>query len=194
MPKLTREHIEDLKTYAQKRLDIRKEMIELKSKRRLFVGPYATFHFESFKTLWYQIQEMLFIEKGGEEQIKDELEAYAPLVPNGQELVTTLMFEIEEKTKREALLSELGGIEHKVFIKIGEEKIMSIPEQDVERSEGEGGRTSSVHFLHFPFTAAQIEKFKTGNDTIILGFDHPQYAHMTSLSDENKATLITDFD
>lgn len=194
MRKLTREHIEDISTYALKRKAIRQDMIALKAQRRLFVGPYATFHFECFQTLQYQIQEMLFVEKGGEAQLQDELAAYAPLVPNGKELVTTLMFEIEEKHKRDAFLSDLGGIENKVYIKMGTEKIMSVPEQDVDRSEGEGGRTSSVHFLHFPFSLTQIQKFKSGQDDIILGFDHPQYAHMTMLSAENRQILISDFD
>jgi len=193
MQKLTPEHILDFDTYSAKRADMRAEMIQLKAKRRLFVGPYATFHFESFKTLWYQIQEMLHIEKGGAEQLEDELEAYAPLVPNGQELVSTLMFEIEDKHKREAVLGQLGGVEHKVFIKIGDDKIYSIPEQDVERSI-EGGRTSSVHFLHFPFSKAQIEAFKKADTEIILGFDHPHYAHMTVLSEDNLQTLRTDFE
>lgn len=191
MSTLTRTNIEPTATYALKRLAVRKEMIALKSKRRVFVGPYAIFHFECFETLKYQIQEMLFIEKGGDAQLEDELEAYAPLVPNGQELVATLMFEIEDKGKRDVTLGQLGGIEHQIFIQIGSDKVMGTPETDTERSI-EGGRTASVHFLHFKFTPAQIAAFKTSD--VILGFDHPLYGHMAKLSEATRAELARDFE
>ena len=86
--------------YVQERKQIRKNLVEFKKNRRIALGPYATFYFESFETMLAQVQEMLHIEKGGEEQLKDELEAYNPLVPNGKELTATLMFEIDNPVSR----------------------------------------------------------------------------------------------
>ena len=117
--------------YAKKRKQFRKELVEFKKNRRIELGPYATFYFESYETMLGQIQEMLHIEKGGDEQLKDELEAYNPLVPKGKELVATLMFEIDNPIIRADFLGKVGGVEEKVYMKIGNEKITAEPEIDV---------------------------------------------------------------
>ena len=117
--------------YAKKRKQIRKDLVEFKKDRRIALGPYATFYFESFETMVAQVQEMLHIEKGGDEQLKDELIAYNPLVPNGKELVATLMFEIDNPLSRGAFLGKVGGIEEKIFMKIDNEEVNAIPEEDV---------------------------------------------------------------
>ena len=139
-----------------------------------------------------QIQEMLHIEKGGDEQLKDELAAYNPLIPKGKELVATLMFEIDNPLSRAEFLNKVGGIEEKVFLKIGEEKIKSIPEQDVDRTSAEG-KASSVQFIHFVFTDEQVKKFKDPSNEILIGVDHDMYSHTVKLTENNKKALSLDF-
>ena len=178
--------------YIKIRKEFRKELVEFKKKRRISIGPYATFYFECFETMRGQIQEMLHIEKGGEEQLKDELRAYNPLVPKGKELVATLMFEIDNPLSRAEFLNKVGGIEEKVFIKIGNEKINSSPEQDVDRTSSEG-KASSVQFIHFNFSDYQISEFKDLSNDIFLGIEHNLYNHITKISEETKKALISDF-
>ena len=138
-----------------------------------------------------QVQEMLYIEKGGDDQLKDELTAYNPLIPNGQELIATLMFEIDNPVSR-AALGKVGGIEEKVFMKIDKEILMAVPEEDVDRTSAEG-KASSVQFIHFKFNDQQIEKFKSGSSEIELGIDHIEYSHTTKLNDLTIKSLSTDF-
>ena len=178
--------------YAKNRKQIRKELMEFKKNRRIPIGPYATFYFESFETMLGQIQEMLHIEKGGEEQLKDEFKAYNPLVPKGKELVATLMFEIDDPTIRADFLSKVGGVEEKINIQVDEEKIKAIPEVDVDRTSAEG-KASSVQFIHFNFSDEQIKKFKTLNAKIQISIDHNVYKHVAIISQENKEALIKDF-
>ena len=179
--------------YAKNRKAYRKEIVSYKKDRRISLGPYANFYFESYETMKAQIQEMLHIEKGGDEQLKDELAAYNPLIPNGKELVATLMFEIDNPLSRAEFLNKVGGIEEKVFLKINGEIINSIPEQDVDRTSAEG-KASSVQFIHFKFTEAQVEKFKNFSNEIIIGVDHEMYAHTVKLTENNKKALALDFD
>ena len=178
--------------YAEGRKQIRKNLVEFKKNRRIALGPYATFYFESFETMVAQIQEMLYIEKGGDEQLKDELIAYNPLVPNGKELTATLMFEIDNPISRGAFLGKVGGIEEKVFMKIDTEVVKAVPEDDVDRTSAEG-KASSVQFIHFKFNDNQVGKIKSGNVSIELGIDHKEYAHTTKLTDDNLKSLSADF-
>jgi hypothetical protein len=178
--------------YIKNRKKIRKELVEFKKNRRVPLGPHATFYFENFDTMLAQIQEMLHIEKGGEEQLKDELNAYNPLVPKGKELVTTLMFEIDDPKLRAEFLGKVGGIEEKVYIKIDEEKINGQPEKDVDRTSAEG-KASSVQFLHFSFTSDQIEKFKNMKNLLTIGIEHTFYNHIVKFSDETRSSLAKDF-
>ena len=184
--------IVDIDTYIKNRSSIKKNIFEIKKNRRVQVGPHATFYFESYDTMLYQIQEMIYIERGGREQLLDELKAYNPMVPNGSELVATLMFEIDNPLSRAEFLNKVGGIEEKVFIKIGNEKINSSPEQDVDRTSSEG-KASSVQFIHFNFSDNQIGKFKDLSNDIFLGIEHNLYNHITKISDETKKALISDF-
>ena len=167
-------------------------MLSLKKDRRIPLGPYATFYFESFETMLAQVQEMLYIEKGGDEQLKDELLAYNPLIPNGKELTATLMFEIDNPVSRAAFLGKVGGIEERVYMKIDGELIKAVPEEDVDRTSAEG-KASSVQFIHFKFNDNQIEKFKSNDALIELGIDHKEYSHSTKLSKENVVSLTKDF-
>ena len=178
--------------YTESRKQIRKDLVEFKKNRRIALGPYATFYFESFETMVAQIQEMLHIEKGGDEQLKDELTAYNPLVPNGKELTATLMFEIDNPISRGAFLGKVGGIEEKIFMKIDNDVVKAVPEDDVDRTSAEG-KASSVQFIHFKFNDDQINKIKLGNINIELGIDHKEYAHTTKLTEENVKSLSADF-
>ena len=178
--------------YVKSRKQIRKELVEFKKNRRIALGPDATFYFESFETMLAQVQEMLHIEKGGDEQLKDELIAYNPLVPNGTELIATLMFEIDNPISRGAFLGKVGGIEEKIFMKIDKEEVKAVPEADVDRTSAEG-KASSVQFIHFKFSDDQINKFKKGNISIKLGIDHREYSHTTKLTEDNIKSLSADF-
>ena len=189
---IQKEDIMPLDVYIEKRRELRKSIVDYKKNRRVALGPYATFYFESYETMLAQVQEMLYIEKGGDEQLKDELSAYNPLIPNGKELTATLMFEIDNPISRAAFLGKVGGIEETVFMKIDGEKIKAVPEEDVDRTSAEG-KASSVQFIHFNFTDDQIEKFQSNSSEIELGIDHKEYSHSTKLSRENIASLSTDF-
>jgi hypothetical protein len=181
-----------LAEYGPQRAERRKRITEIKKNRRLEVGPFATFYFESYDTMLHQVHEMLFIEKGGAEQLPDELAAYNPLIPQGAELVATVMFEIDDPIRRARVLSSLGGVEHKAFIRVGGEMVRGVAEEDQERSR-EDGKASSVQFMRFPFTAAQIAAFKSDTGDVIVGFDHPNYGHMAVMSPAVRQALAQDF-
>ena len=196
MPKEKREiqkkDIMPLDVYTKQRKELRKNIVEFKKDRRVPLGPYATFYFESYETMLAQVQEMLYIEKGGDEQLKDELSAYNPLVPNGKELTATLMFEIDNPVSRAAFLGKVGGIEEKVYLKVDGDLIKAVPEEDVDRTSAEG-KASSVQFIHFKFNDEQIKKFKTNSSLIELGIDHEEYSHLTKLSEVTVKSLSADF-
>lgn len=189
---ITRDDIMDMAEYANVRADKRKALVAIKRDRRLPVGPHATFYFESYETMWQQVHEMLFIERGGEEQIPDELEAYNPLIPQGRELVATLMFEIDNPTVRKSVLAKLGGVEETCFMRIGDDEIVATAEEDVDRTTADG-KASSVQFLHFAFSDAQVAAFTAPDANVTLGIKHPAYAHMTVLSEATRAALAKDF-
>ncbi len=189
---ITRDDILPMEEYAKIRKDNRQKVVEIKRRRRIEIGPVATCHFENYDTMWRQIHEMLYIEKGGEEQIEDELRAYNPLVPKGNELVCTVMFEIDDPVRRKNFLSRLGGIEETMRIEFADEIVEGVPEADVDRTSADG-KASSVQFIHFPFTAEQIAKFRTPGTRVTIGFTHPQYGHMAVMPEEMRATLAEDF-
>ena len=189
---IQKEDIMPLDVYTKNRKELRKNIVNFKKDRRIALGPYATFYFESYETMLAQVQEMLYIEKGGDEQLKDELIAYNPLIPNGKELTATLMFEIDNPVLRATFLSKVGGIEEKVFIKIDGETIKAIPEEDVDRTSSEG-KASSVQFIHFKFTDEQIQKFKSNSSEVEIGIDHNEYTHTTKLSSATLNSLSADF-
>ncbi len=178
--------------YARKRDQFRQDITAKKRNRRVEVGPYVTFYFESYDTMWYQIQEMVYIEKGGAEQVPGELAAYNPLIPNGSELTATFMIEIDDPDRRKRVLDSLGGIETTAFLQCGTETIRGIAEADQDRTR-EDGKASSVQFVHFPFTAAQIAAFSAPNASVVLGFSHQAYGHMTTIPERVRTELTTDF-
>ena len=195
MPREKREILKDdimpLDVYTKNRKELRKNIVNYKKDRRVSLGPYATFYFESYETMLAQVQEMLYIEKGGNEQLKDELEAYNPLIPNGKELTATLMFEIDNPVSRADFLAKVGGIEDKIFMKIDGEVIKAVPEDDVDRTSAEG-KASSVQFIHFKLSDEQINKFKDLTK-IEIGIDHKEYSHTTKLTEDTIKSLSADF-
>jgi len=134
---------------------------------------------------------MLLVEKGGEEQLADELAAYNPLVPQGSELVATVMFEIDDPVRRATVLNQLGGVEDHFFIQVGDDRSPGVSEDDIERTRDDG-KTSSVHFLHFVLTPDQAARLRDPKSTVMVGCDHPQYAHMALLSPATRAELAKD--
>ena len=189
---IQKEDIMPLDVYTKNRKELRKNIVNYKKDRRILLGPYATFYFENYETMLAQVQEMLYIEKGGDEQLKDELIAYNPLVPNGKELTATLMFEIDNPVSRADFLSKVGGIEEKIIMKIDGEFIKAKPEEDVDRTSAEG-KASSVQFIHFEFNDEQINKFKLNGASVEIEIDHKEYSHTTKLSNVNINSLSADF-
>ena len=189
---LTRDDIMPMTEYAKIRKERRREIVAAKRDRRMEIGPVAVCHFESYESMWQQVHEMLFIEKGGEEQIADELAAFNPLIPKGQELVCTVMFEIDEPARRKAFLSKLGGVEEAMTIEFAGETVMGVPEEDVDRTTADG-KASSVQFLHFPFSAAQIAAFREPGTQVLVGFKHPEYAHLAVMPEATRDALAQDF-
>ena len=190
---ITRDDIMPMDSYAAERKERRKALVEVKRHRRIEVGPVATFYFENYDTMWAQVHEMLFIEKGGEAQIPDELAAYNPLIPKGRELVATVMFEIDDEVRRRAFLGKLGGVEETAFLEFAGQRIVGGPEADVDRTTADG-KASSVQFIHFPFDDAQAALFKTAGTQIVVGFTHPAYGHMAVMPKTTRAALAEDLD
>ena len=189
---ITRADIMALSDYTKVRAERRKSIAETKRNRRVRVGPYATFYFESFETMLHQVHEMLAIEKGGDEQLQDELAAYNPLVPKGTELVATVMFEIPDADERKTVLAKLGGVEETFVLDVAGERIKGAPEEDVDRTNA-AGKASSVQFVHFPFTAEQIKRFKAPGARVAIAIEHPAYAHRTEMPEAVRNALAGDF-
>lgn len=190
---ITRDDLMPMAEYGARRRDLKTQISAIKKNRRVQVGPFASFYFESYDTMWHQVHEMLHIEKGGDAQIKDELTAYNPLVPQGAELVATVMLEIPDADQRARELAVLGGIEETMTLTMDGDIIKGIPEDDVDRTNA-AGKASSVQFLHFPFTPDQIAKFRTPGVQIIVGIGHENYGHMAVMSDPVRVALSEDFD
>lgn len=178
--------------FAKVRRERRQELLPIKRLRRVALGPNCTVYFECYETMLFQIQEMLLTERGGAEQVPDELAAYNPLIPQGSELVATIMFEIDDPVRRAAVLARLGGVEDAFFLQVGAEKVAGVPEGDVERTR-EDGKASSVHFLRFPLAAEQIAVFRDPGVSIMVGCRHEEYSHIAGLSPATRAELSRDF-
>lgn len=190
--RIDRSDLMALADYGRARGERRRAMAEFKKTRRVAVGPDATFHFECYATLWHQVHEMLWIEKGGDAQIADEFAAYNPLIPQGRELVATFMIEIEDAERRRRRLAELGGIETTIALSVGGETIAAVPETDVERTTEEG-KTSAIHFLRFPFTPPAVAAFVAPGCRAVLAIGHPRYDHATAIPEDVRAALAGDF-
>lgn len=189
---VTRDEIMPDAEFAKVRKERRAALLPVKRLRRLELGPICTFYFESFETMLFQIQEMLLTEKGGEAQIEDELAAYNPLIPQGSELVATVMFEIEDPVRRANTLARLGGVEDRFFLQVGADKVSGVAEGDVERTR-EDGKTSSVHFVRFALNAGQKAAIGDPAIPVMIGCDHPEYSHLAGVPAASRAELCRDF-
>jgi hypothetical protein len=178
--------------YAKIRVESRRRIAARKRNRRVEVGPFTTFYFENFETIWLQIQETIHIEKGGLEQAPDEIAAYDPLIPKGRELVATFMIEIDDPLRRARVLATLGGIEETAFIDLNGERIAGVAEKDQDRTSAEG-KASAVQFVHFLFTDAQVAAFREPGARVSIGFAHPNYGHIAVVPEAVRAELSGDF-
>jgi hypothetical protein len=190
---ITSEDIMDLDAYLAIRKDKRREMSLIKKNRRVEVGPFATFYFESYETMWHQVHEMLAIEKGGAEQVPDELEAYNPLIPQGNELIATVMFEIDDPLRRKTVLSRMGGVEQNMYLEVNGERVSGQAEEDVDRTAADG-KASSVQFVHFPLTPSQAVALKGEGARVIVGIDHQNYSHMAVMAEPTRNAVANDLD
>jgi Protein of unknown function (DUF3501) len=188
---ITANDILPMNDYVKIRKDKREENVLRKKLRRLHVGPFATVLFENYDTMWMQVQEMLYIEKGGDEQLADELRAYNPMIPSGSELTCTLMFEIEDELTRRRVLGRLGNVEDAMFLLIGDDRVRAVPEQDVERTN-DAGKASSVHFLHFPLTAGQKVTFGDLSRPVMFAIEHENYGHLAIMPETMRLELMRD--
>ncbi len=191
-PALHPRDLMDPADYARVRRDERRRMIALKQYRRADIGPVVTAYFENVETIRHQVHEMVHIERGGPDQVREEIAAYGPLIPNGRELVATLMVEIDDPVRRQRVLGQLGGFEETVRIEVGRHTIPGVPETDLDRTTADG-KASSVQFVHFPFPAAAKTAFGAPGARVILGIEHPRYRHLTVLPEAVRAALDRDF-
>lgn len=189
---LSRADILPFEAYAKDRREHRRRIAAIKRNRRVEVGPFATFCFENFDTMWHQVHEMLYIEGGGEAQIADELAAYNPLVPLGDALIATVMLEIDDPVRRKGVLERLGGVEDRMFIAFAGESVRGVPDPTRENTAPDG-KASSVQFMRFPFDAGQRAGFSTPGTQVLVGIDHPNYGHMAVMPEAVRAALAEDF-
>ena len=177
--------------FAKVRKERRAALLPVKRLRRVELGPVCTVYFECYDTMLFQVQEMLLTEKGGEAQVADELAAYNPLIPQGSELVATVMFEVDDPVRRATLLARLTRVEDSFFLQVGDSRTPGVSEHDVERTR-EDGKTSSVHFLRFALTPDQATGFRDPAVPVMVGCSHPAYSHLAGLGDATRAELARD--
>lgn len=189
---ISRDSLMSLETYAKKRAEFRKEVIEHKKHRTVHLGNHVTLLFEDEMTLRYQVQEMLRIEKIFEEEgIQSELDAYNPLCPDGSNFKATMLIEYENVADRKAALAKLIGIEDRLFVQVeGQPRVHAIADEDLDRENDE--KTSAVHFVRFELTADMKAALK-GGAQMMIGCDHPNYpVHVEELPQETLAALLKD--
>lgn len=194
---LTSADILPLHTYEQIRSSKKQEILSLKEVRRVAVGPDITFCFENTETVWWQIQEMLRIEKGGSEQVADELQAYNPLIPakreKGYEVSATMMIEIDDPVRRKVVLNQLFGIDHHIMFELGNVTISAFSiDLTNERNRESDHKTSAVHFLKWLIPVDRVGMFLS--EEVYLSINHPYYSFKTSMPTSLKDSLKVDFE
>ena len=194
MQKLTRDNLISLEQYAEERPAFRDKVIAHKRNRRLDLGTNAALYFEDFLTMQYQVQEMLRIERIFEaDGINEELSAYNPLIPDGSNWKATFMIEFPEVEERRAMLSQLRGVENRVYVQVVDfDRVYAIADEDLERSDDD--KTSAVHFLRFEMPVEQVAALK-GGASLVAGIDHESYrVEVSPVADNIRQSLIADFD
>jgi len=193
MPAITRDSLLTLEAYARERASFRARVLAHKRNRSVALGDHVTLLFEDELTIRYQIQEMLRIEKTFEDAgIQDELDAYNPLVPDGNNLKATMLIEYEDVAERREALARLKGIEDALWLQVGgHAEVRALADEDLERENDE--KTAAVHFVRFELTPPMIADFKAGRG-VALGIDHPHYrVRIEALPAEVRAALAADF-
>ncbi len=189
--RIDRSDILPMAEYEAVRKARRPAFVAQKKLRRLEVGPFATFYFENYDTMWWQVHEMLRIEKGGEAQIADECGAYNPLIPQGGELVATLMFEIDDEVRRNVVLARLTGADNHIALTVAGETIAGTPDEPEGRTKDDG-KISSVHFIRFRLTPSAVEAFGKAGTQVMLGITHPAYGHIALMPEPVREALAGD--
>src|SRR5713226_8636731 len=191
MPRIDRASLMTLETYARERPQFRGKVIAHKKHRTLHLGEHVTLVFEDELTIRYQVQEMLRIERIFEEEgIREELDAYNPLVPDGRNLKATMMIEYPDPDERGKRLADLIGIEDKVWLQVaGHGRVWAIADEDLDRENDE--KTSAVHFLRFELAAPMRAALARGAG-LSMGIDHPQYRAGVEVPAELRASLAAD--
>ncbi len=179
-----------LENYEQERDVIKSELISHKKNRTIAVGDNIVLIFEDFLTIKYQVQEMLRIEKIFKKQeIQEEIDAYNPLIPDGNNFKATMLIMFPDVEERKIMLFKLHDIENKIWISFGGKKIFAFADEDLDRSTD--NKTSAVHFLRFQFNQEQITDILS-NEDITIGVDHEEYCKSVKLDSKTKASLIRD--
>ena len=193
MDKLTRDDLYPLEEYAEIRAHFRARVMAHKKNRVVDIGEHATLYFEDRLTMHYQIQEMLRVEKIFESQgIQEELDAYNPLIPDGTNLKATFMLEYRDVEERRTALEKLLGVEDRVWMEVGGERIYAVADEDLERANAD--KTSSVHFLRFELSAQMISAVGRGA-SFGFGIDHPEYtAANCPVAEQVRDCLAADLD
>lgn len=194
MSKLKRENLMSLEEYDQARPEFRSRVMAHKKDRLVRLNEHAALYFEDQLTMQYQIQEMLRIEKIFDaEGIQEELDTYNPLIPDGSNWKATFMLEYPDVEERKQMLARLIGIEHKVWVRVGDlEKVYPIVNEDLERTTEE--KTSSVHFMRFELTDEMVEAAKQGAP-ISMGVDHAGFTvEVSPVAAETAASLVNDLE
>jgi hypothetical protein len=192
MNKLSVSDLLTLERYARERPALRAKVLEHKRARQLSIGPNTTWLFEDRLTVQYQVQEMLRVERIFEpEGIEEELSAYNPLIPDGQNWKVTLLIEFPDEDERRRQLATLKGIGDRAWVQVtGHERVFAIADEDLERENDE--KTSSVHFLRFELTGPMIASLR-GGARLGVGIDHEHYRYsVTEVSAATRQALIAD--
>jgi hypothetical protein len=189
--RLTPESLMTLEAYAKARKDIRAEIIRHRRLRSVPLGEHLMLQFEDERTIRYQIQEMLRVEKIFEEEgIAQEIEAYAPLVPDGTNWKATMLIEFPDPNERKRELARLIGIEDHLYVEVeGHDRVYAIADEDMDRESDE--KTSAVHFVRFEFPAATRDALRAGASAK-LGCDHRHYPSHATIGADTLASLAGD--
>jgi len=193
MENLTHDSLLSLDDYEKQRDQIKTDVIKHKKHRSIMIGEHIILLFEDFKTIRYQVQEMLRIEKiTKKEDVEDELGAYTPLIPDGNNLKATMLIMYPNVSQRKQMLTKLNGIENEVWICVDNlKRVFAISDEDLERSNER--KTSAVHFLRFQFDEEYIKSIKNAKN-ISIGTNHSDYEFSTELSDNIAESLLDDLD
>ena len=193
MDKLKKSDLYSLENYAVIRDEFRAEVMKHKKLRYIQLGENLRLLFEDRMTMQYQVQEMLRIEKIFEaEGIEEELDAYNPLIPDGQNLKAVMMIEFSDVEERKGALAKLIGVEREIWLQVeGFDKVYPISNEDLDRETNE--KTSSVHFMRFEFSSEMIAALKEGA-VMKAGVDHPEYQYQVTIDDPVRQSLVADFD